>query len=203
MKLSEWAEHCQNALSAAGFHGLKPHRFGRIRLGVLQIIDFQGRKSDIYIWRNALPLCLPEMQLGMGCPPASGRIPKTVGKISTDSTEGVSIAKIALKEYLIDSVIPALDKVSDLNSLESILADSEMPHFAFYHRAFALFQIGEVKRGKAALGQIFPKPYPLNWRKHVEKLASVSETEVPTLIQSLSDKNVKKLRLGKLVRDDS
>lgn len=199
MNFGQWAEHCQDHLRDAGFVPLKPHRFGRVRAGVLQIIDFQGRKSDVYVWRNAMPLSLPEMQLGMGCPPASGRFPRSPNELTAESKEAANAAKLVLGKLLVNSVIPALDKVSSLNSLESQLALSEMTNFAFYFRGFCLLQDGETEAGQAMLNAPQDKPYPGNWRKHVEHFASLRPSEVQPEIQSLIEKNTKRLRLGKLL----
>ena len=200
MNFGQWADYCSDELGDAGFLILKPHRFGRIRNGVLQIIDFQGRKSDIYIWRNAVPLSLPELQLGMGCPPASGRFPRSPGELTAETDKAMEAAKLALQRILTDAVIPELEKVSSLDSLESHLALSEMMNFSFYFRAFCLLQDGEAEAGQAMLKAPPEKPYPLNWRKHVEHFAFLALSEIQSQIENLIETNIKRLRLRKLVR---
>ena len=200
MNFGEWTEHCHDDLKDAGFLTLKPHRFGRVRGGVLQIIDFQGRKSDVYIWRNAVPLSLPELQLGMGCPPASGRFPRSPNELTAETDEATETAKLALRQILVNSVFPELEKVSSLDSLDSQLALSEMTNFAFFFRGFCLLQAGEARAGQAMLKAPSGKPYPVNWRKHVEHFASLPLKEIQPQIQSFIEKNTERLRLGKLLR---
>ena len=200
MNFGQWAEHCHDDLKDAGFVTLKPHRFARVRGGVLQIIDFQGRKSDVYVWRNAVPLSLPELQLGMGCPPASGRFPRSPNELTAENAGATEAAKRALRRILANSLIPELEKVSSLDSLESRLALSEMTNFAFYFRGFCLLQDGQTEAGQAMLKAPPEKPYPLNWRKHVEHFSSLPLSEIQPEIQSLIEQNTKRLRLGKLLR---
>ncbi len=198
MKQEAWSLNCREDLIQNGFMNIKPHVFGRICEGILQLVSFEGQKTDIYVWKNSVPLALPDIQLGAGCPPASGRFPKKPREYSASSAPEIESVQRSIGKIVSETVIPDLDKHNNFQALERAFAKSKLPQFAFYYRGFCLLQSGQFSEGRAVLETLPEQPYPHDWKDKIDFFTSLPDAQIPEEIENSIQSNFKRLQIRKL-----
>ena len=199
MKQEVWAEKSIDVLHDNGYRKIKGHRFARLINGVFQAVSFHGRKKDIYVWRNALPLSLPDLWPPMGWKNAAGRLPVEEGKISLESEDAVGAVQTLLRDVFTERIMPIQDATSSLQGLHDTLDEEFLPYAAF-PKAFCMFQRGELEVGRDHLRKVIEDPLRELQRPMLEELVSLADGDLRTAIGDLIEANIRKNRLSKLDR---
>lgn len=187
-------------MDAEGFRQWKkPHEFVRVRNGVAQLLSFQGRKNDIHVWMNALPLALPDFWFPMGWRTAAGRAPAEKGRLNLegDASDMLGIQE-GLRDALVSTAFPALNGIDALVPLHDAIDEGHSP-FAAWPRAFCMLQIGEVDVGKAHLRRVMQGPARHLAHPVAEEYLAASPGKIAAMIAAQVKGNIEKHRLQAFV----
>lgn len=203
MKLSRWTETSLDNLKANGFGKLKPHEFVRTQNGIVQLLSVQRQKGDIHIWFNVLPLSLPELWLNMGWCNGSGRIPGQENRWNVDAGDEPDIRRIqrGLRDALIEEGLPRLNRLATLSALYEALDENFLP-FAAWPKAFCMFQIGRIEKGKEHLESVLADPLQKSQHVIARTYLDATANEILDLITEQMTTNIKKNRLEHSRNDD-
>ncbi|HSW15064.1 MAG TPA: DUF4304 domain-containing protein [Solimonas sp.] len=200
MKLSSWSEASIPALQERGFRKRKPHEFVRVLNGVVQVVSFQGKKKDIHIWVNALPLSLPELNLNQGWLDVADRAPGKENTWNVSSGDEAEIHNIqnGLRDALLSEAIPKLDRLGALQELHGAFNESFLP-FAAWPKAFCMLQLGELGRAKEHLQEVLSDP--IRWPRFplIKNYLAADVNQIQALVADQIKENIKSLRLQRWV----
>ena len=198
MKLSLLAEDSAEALRNDGFLPLKPHLFGRVRSGVVQVVSFQGQKSDTYVWINSLPLSLPSLNLRGGWKDATGRWPEETGTLPCPIPAELPAVSAALATYCRTSVLPRLNQLSSSESLAGALSEA-ITLYAAFPKAFCFFQVGDFVEGRRCLERFLQDPIDRLDKREARRILQISDDAVAEAVAFQARENIKVHKLGRLV----
>lgn len=199
VKLAQLAEAALGALHAAGFQALKPHTFGRVRTGTLQIVTFQGSASDVYIWSNSQPLSVPELSLHAGWKQAAQRWPDAVGTLDCRDAAALPAASQALAVLCRDAVLPRMEQLSSPEALAQALDESITPYAAL-PKAFCHLQLGDTGEARRCLERFLQDPIERLVKRQVRPLLDRSDDGLLEAVATHTETNVRKHKLGRLLR---
>jgi len=175
-------EQAKRYLIESGFKKFKTSSAIKYRDDMLFTVSMQGVKNDWYVWCAIYPLALPNINAGMGWPPACWRFPPTPSLSSDDKD-----AELQMIDHIENDVFQRFNDIKSLAHLEQLLAGPENHKGvkrAIYARIFALLAMGEFDNGKMLLTKLVDtfdnEPWPLREQttaRRYEKMKTPSEFE--------------------------
>ncbi len=206
MKLEIWTKECLNELKVSGFLPHKKHEFFRVTGDVFHSISFQGRKKDIYIWYNALPISLPTFWPHSGWGEAAGRVPVEEKALFITQDKDIATVQQKLAELNRKIVIPNLDNLKNIKDLDAAFNISTAPGSA-YPKAMCKFMLGQYEQGREIIDKYIDfrvqqlKDYEVkNQHSQIdtkEYLIDLSNDEIKKELIKFKAINIKKYRLKK------
>ncbi|GAB3543015.1 hypothetical protein GCM10027343_15960 [Noviherbaspirillum agri] len=198
MKLALLALASTEALFAEDFLPLKPHLFGRIRSGILQVVSFQGQKSDAYVWSNALPLSLPGLNPRGGWKNATGRYPEETGELTCANPSDVPRISAELAALCRDAVLPRLNDLASPERLVHAL-NEVITIYAAFPKAFCFFQMGDLDEGRRCLERFLLDPIDRLDKREARRLLDLSDDALTETVESQIRENIKLHKLSRLM----
>jgi len=202
--MPDWDTKSKDYLLTLGFSKYKKNKYVMVTSDIFYYLSFEGKKKNIYVWYAFHPLSLPELWPSKGWFGGAGGIPDDYLSIENDND--IPIVQQQIKDHLIRSLPVLLEKAKNLTGLSEMYNTDDFPK-GNYPKLICYLSAKEYRKAKKTLKWLVENndQYPQgdDVKEVIEKLLGLSDDEIDVWLGEIKEKNIKKLKLTKLLKNDN